>query len=168
MDRVFDSLSCFIERVLALAFVLAVALNFVNVIARYVFDASMLSADEIQIYTIIWITFLGAVVVTWRRQHLRMDVVVRAFPQPVQNLLRAIELALIAALGGFMLVNSFDYVATMHAIGRTSDTAGIPLWTVHASLPLGFGLMAAISVWRLAMWRRHADVPTAPLPRANE
>src|SRR5512144_2244866 len=123
MDRIFDTLSTLIERGLAVAFVFAVALNFVNVADRYVFDSTILSADEIEIYIMIWITFAGAVVVTWRRQHLRMDVLLQMFPVPVQNVLRAVELLLFAGLGGFILVNSWDYARSMYEIGRTSDTA---------------------------------------------
>jgi TRAP-type C4-dicarboxylate transport system permease small subunit len=168
MDRVFNTLAELIERILAVAFVVAVTLNFVNSVARYVFNATILSADEIEIYIMVWITFLGAVVVTWRRQHLRMDVLLQMFPKPLQLALRAAELLLLAGLGGFMLVNSSNYAASMYAIGRASDTAGIPLWTIHAALPLGFGLMAAISVWRLLAWCRGARQPMVRTPGAPE
>jgi TRAP-type transport system small permease protein len=152
VDRLFEKLTRLIERALAVAFAFAVVLNFVNVVNRYVFNASILSADEIEIYIMVWITFLGAVVVTWRRQHLRMDVLLQSFPRPLQMLLHAVELLLMAGLCGFMLVNSWNYAALMYAIGRTSDNAGIPLWMMHAALALGFGLMAGISAWRLVAW----------------
>jgi TRAP-type transport system small permease protein len=145
----FETLARVIERALAIVFVLAITLNFVNVIGRYVFDTSILGADEIEVYTMVWITFLGAVVVTWRRQHLRMDVILRMLPAPVQTVLHAIELLLLAGLGGFMLIHSWNYAAQMYAIGRTSDMTDIPLWTIHAALPLGFGLIAAIGAWWL-------------------
>jgi TRAP-type transport system small permease protein len=155
-DRIFNVLANLIERLLALAFVFAVALNFVNVLARYLFDAPILAADEIQIYIMIWITFLGAVVVTWRRQHLRMDVLVQAFPPRLQQVLRLLELALMGLLAGFMLWHSWDYTARMFMIGRASDTAGIPLWLVHAALAVGFGLIALICLFRLAFTRDSA------------
>jgi TRAP-type C4-dicarboxylate transport system permease small subunit len=159
VDRLFDAIANIAERVLAIAFVATVVLNFANVVDRYILNESILSADEIQIYTMIWITFLGAVVVTWRRRHLRMDVLLLALPAPLQKLQRFVELVLLAGLGGFMLVNSCDYTASMYAIGRTSDSAGIPLWTIHATLPIGFGLMAAVSMWRLLAWRRGGAEP---------
>jgi len=49
-----------------------------------------------------------------------------------------------------------DYTERMYALGRTSDTAGVPLWTIHAAVPLGFALMAAISAWRLLPWAHQA------------
>jgi TRAP-type C4-dicarboxylate transport system permease small subunit len=168
MDRMFEVLANLIERVLAVAFVFSVGLNFSNVVDRYIFGATILSADEIQIYTMIWITFLGAAVVTWRRQHLRMDVLLRMFPLGMQTALRACELILLVGLAGFIAVNSWDYTARIYAIGRTSDTAGIPLWTIHIALPLGFGLIAAISLWRLARWCLARLNPTAGFTGAPE
>lgn len=159
INRVFDKLADGAERVLAAAFVFAVALNFVNVVQRYVFNASILGADEIQIYIMIWVTFLGAAVVSWRRNHLRMDVLFRTFPVPVRRLLRMLELLLIVALGAFMVVNSSEYVARIYAIGRTSDTAGVPLWTIHAAVPVGFAIMAAVSAWRLLPWAKATELP---------
>ena len=57
-----------IERALAYAFIAAVGLNFINVIGRYGFGSTILSADELQIYIMVFMTFLGAAVVAWRNQ----------------------------------------------------------------------------------------------------
>jgi TRAP-type C4-dicarboxylate transport system permease small subunit len=68
IDSVFEKLTRAIERALAVAFVFAVCLNFANVIGRYVLDRSLLGADEVQIYIMVCMAFLGAVVVSWRKQ----------------------------------------------------------------------------------------------------
>ena len=47
-------------------------------VGRYVFGFALNGVDEIEIYILIWIAFLGAAVVTWRGLHLRMDVLVNA------------------------------------------------------------------------------------------
>jgi TRAP-type C4-dicarboxylate transport system permease small subunit len=88
VGRIFNALSHLMERALALAFVFAVILNFTNVMARYLLNAPILAADEIQIYIMVWITFLGAVIVTWRQQHLRMDVLLQAMPALLQRAVR--------------------------------------------------------------------------------
>lgn len=72
LERTFDRTMRCLELFLAGMFMIAVALNFINVVDRYVFNRSLFGADEIQIYIMVWITFVGAVVVTWRNQHLRM------------------------------------------------------------------------------------------------
>ena len=59
------------------AFILAVMLNFTNVVGRYLFGLSLLGSDEVQVFIMVAMTFLGAAVVTRRNQHLRMDVLVQ-------------------------------------------------------------------------------------------
>lgn len=130
-----------IERMLALAFIAAVCLNFANVVGRYGFGRSLAAADEIQIYIMVFMAFLGAAVVSWRRQHLRMDVLVRFLPQGVQSALRFCEIVLVVAVAGFVLVQSWRYSAQMFAIGRTSDVGGIPMWLPHGAVTLGFALI---------------------------
>ena len=80
IDRAFDWIARVIELVLALAFILAVLLNFTNVVGRYLFGISLLGSDELQVFIIVGVTFLGAAVVTRRNQHLRMDVLVQFMP----------------------------------------------------------------------------------------
>jgi TRAP-type C4-dicarboxylate transport system permease small subunit len=49
-DKLFERAAWVIERVLALAFLVAVCLNFLNVIGRYLLGYTPSGADEIQIY----------------------------------------------------------------------------------------------------------------------
>ena len=66
IDKAFDRVTRFIEIVLALAFILAVMLNFTNVIGRYLFGFALLGSDELQVFVMVAMTFLGAAVVTRR------------------------------------------------------------------------------------------------------
>lgn len=136
-----------IERVLALAFIAAVCLSFANVVGRYGFGRSLAAADEIQVYIMVFMAFLGAAVVSWRRRHLRMDVLVRFFPPALRSGLRIAEAALVIAAAGFAVVQSWRYSAQMLEIGRTSDIAGIPMWIPHGAVALGF-LLILLSAFR--------------------
>ena len=132
-----------IERVLALAFIAAVCLNFANVVGRYGFGYSMAAADELQIYVMVFMAFLGAAVVAWRRQHLRMDVLVRFFPENLQAWTRGIETLFIVILAAFVVAQSSRYAWQMYVLDRRSDNAGIPTWIPHSAVALGFLLVAA-------------------------
>jgi TRAP-type C4-dicarboxylate transport system permease small subunit len=159
IDRVLDRLTRIIELALALAFIVAVLLNFANVVGRYLFGLSLLGSDEVQVFIMVAMTFLGAVVVTRRNQHLRMDVLVRYMPATVRLLLRLAEQALLILLAGFVLSQSYFYAGQMLRIGRASDMAGVPMWIPHGSVALGFALILLIACWRLAtvMMRREAE-----------
>ena len=96
--QIFDRIARAIELMLALLFIVAVLLNFTNVVGRYLFGISLLGSDEVQVFIMVGMTFLGAVVVTQRNQHLRMDVLVGFMPAPVRTLLRIAEQLLLAVL----------------------------------------------------------------------
>ena len=149
VTRILERLMWWIERSLAYAFIAAVALNFTNVVGRYGFGTTLLSADELQIFIMVFMTFLGAAVVAWRNQHLRMDVLVNALPSPVRRLIRIAELAVIVILAGFVLWTSTYYAKQMFDIGRVSDMAQVPMWIPHGVVAAGFGLMALIAGLRL-------------------
>jgi len=148
VSRILDRLMWVIERALAYGFIVAVGLNFINVVGRYGFGISILSADELQIFIMVFMTFLGAAVVAWRNQHLRMDVVVNALPAPFRRLVRIAELVIIVILTAFVLWNSTYYAKQMFIFGRVSDMGQVPMWIPHGAVAVGFGLMALIGCLR--------------------
>ncbi len=149
VSLILDRLMRGIERALAYAFIAAVGLNFINVVGRYGFGSSILSADELQIYIMVFMTFLGAAVVAWRGQHLRMDVLVNALPAPVRRVVRIVELAVIVVLASFVLWNSTYYAQQMFNFGRVSDMGRVPMWIPHSAVAAGFGLIAFVACLRL-------------------
>jgi TRAP-type C4-dicarboxylate transport system permease small subunit len=148
IDRLFERLTRILELLLALAFIAAVALNFANVVGRYVLGWTILGSDEVQIFIMVGMTFLGAVVVTWREQHLRMDVLVQLCPAPVQTVLRWADLILMIVLCGFVFVESLTYAVNMFRLGRLSDSADVPMWIPHGAVAFGFGIITLIALWR--------------------
>jgi TRAP-type C4-dicarboxylate transport system permease small subunit len=149
ISRILDRLMRWIERGLAYAFIAAIALNFINVVGRYGFGSTILSADELQIYIMVFMTFLGAAVVAWRNQHLRMDVVVAALPELIRHMVKIAEALAIVILTTFVLWNSTYYAKQMFVLGRVSDMARVPMWIPHGVVAVGFGLMALIGCLRL-------------------
>ena len=149
IDRILDRGARILEMALALCFVAAVLLNFGNVVGRYLFGISLLGSDEVQIFIMVGMTFLGAAVVTRRNQHLRMDVLVRFLPKWFQLLLRVLEQLLLIALAGLVVSQSYFYASRMMMIGRTSDMAGVPMWIPHGTVAAGFGLILLLAIWAL-------------------
>jgi TRAP-type C4-dicarboxylate transport system permease small subunit len=161
IDRTFDRIARAIELALAIAFIFAVLLNFTNVVGRYLFGISLLGSDEVQVFIIVCVTFLGAAVVTQRNQHLRMDVLLQFMPDPLCVALRAAEQLLLVVIAGFVLTQSFFYARQMLRIGRTSDMAGVPMWIPHGAVALGFALILIVTVWRLIGLARRSSQTTS-------
>jgi TRAP-type C4-dicarboxylate transport system permease small subunit len=149
VDCGFSVVARAIELTLGIAFTFAVVLNFATAADRYVFKRSIIGSDEIQIYIMIWMTFVGAAVVTWRHQHLRMDVLVSRFPGKIRLTLLGAELVLIVVLMAVLTSQSAKYALLMQAIDRRSDLAGLPMWVPHIGLAVGFGLIGLMTLWRM-------------------
>ena len=139
-----ESLTKLVERVLALGFIAAVCLNFANVVGRYGFGYSIAAADELQVYVMVYMAFLGAAVVAWRGEHLRMDVLAVRLPASARKALGIAERLLVLALAGFVIVQSSRYAWDMFSLDRRSDNGNIPAWIPHSAVALGFALIALV------------------------
>ena len=165
IERICERTARAIELALAIAFLFAIGLNFTNVVGRYLLGRSILWADEVQVFIMITMTFLGAAVVAWRRQHLRMDVLARLLPISLQKALRVVEMALMLVLCSFVLVQSQDYAMRMFQLGRNSDSAGVPMWIPHGSLAVGFLLLVVVClahIWIAARTGLADELATTP------
>jgi TRAP-type transport system small permease protein len=146
---VLERLARWIEIALGLALVAAVLINFAGVAGRYLFGVAVVGADELQIFIMVWIAFLGAAVVSWRDRHLRMDVLAGLLPPPAAAALRRVERVTVLALACLVAWQSWLYVGLMIAVDRRSDAAGIPMALPHAAVAAGFALVALIALRRL-------------------
>src|SRR5690349_19305728 len=136
-----DALTTLVERVLAVALLFGISLNFINVVGRYVFGYALNGVDEIEIYILIWISFLGAAAVTWRGLPLRMDGRINACPAPLRFAVWLCETLVFIAVAGFVAWQSFKYVERIYALGAVSDIAHVPTWIPHSAVAVSFGLM---------------------------
>lgn len=159
MHRSVDALAAVMEKLLGLALIAAVVFNFVNVVGRYVFGRTFIAADEVQIYIMVYIAFLGAAVASWRRLHLRMDVLVHRLPRRARTALAALELLLVVVLAAFVLYVSSGYVKQMAGLDARSQNAGIPMWIPHSAIALGFGLIAVLAVLQIVQLVKREDAP---------
>jgi TRAP-type transport system small permease protein len=148
IEKAADAVAFVLERVLAIALIAGIVLNFINVVGRYVSGYTLIGADEIEIYILIWIAFLGAAVVTWRGDHLRMDVLLNAAPAIVRKAAAFAEIGIMLAVAAFVAWQSYLYVGRMYALGAVSDIARVPTWFPHSAVFICFASVALITVVR--------------------
>lgn len=142
-------------RALLGALILAgVAINFANVIGRYVFWRPIIWAEEILVFIMIWCVMLGATVVTWENTHLRMDAVDQLSSPRVRRWLNLISAGAFLAAAVFVLVESIRVVALVASTGQRSVVAEVPMVIPYAAIPVSFALIVAIVIWRGCAWLR--------------
>ena len=138
-------------------FFLALALNFANVIGRYLFSSPIMSAEEILTYSMIWCIFLGAVLVTWEGRHLRMDLVFLVFPPVLRRWLSVVGLLVFMGVCLLVAVASIDVVVLVTRNSENSVVAEIPMVIPYFVLPLSFGLMSLAILVRFRALVRDAE-----------
>jgi TRAP-type C4-dicarboxylate transport system permease small subunit len=125
---------------------LAIAINFANIVGRYIFLAPLDWAEEVLTFLVIWGICLGASAVTFDNRHLDMDLFVALFPARLRTFLEAVKLVALVGFSVFTAWNASTIVAIMAGNGQVSITAGVPMTVPYAAFVLGFCLIAVSAV----------------------
>jgi TRAP-type transport system small permease protein len=126
----------FFSRVLGAALILAVLVNFVNVVGRYGVDEPLSRADQLQVYLMIGMTLVGTLVAQIRRRHLRLDLLTRSFPPAASRRIHTAEALLTIAITGLMIWTTWNYTIRIFTIGGDDEDSGIALWIPQSVLAL--------------------------------
>lgn len=159
-----ERLAGLLRGLLGLALIAMVLLNVANAAGRYLAGRALPGADEILLYAMIWLVFLGLILVTARRRHLGLNLLERRLPPPGRRLQRLLTDLLLALLCGFLALQSLAVVERLGAIGQTSMAAGLPMAWVHGGLLAGLALTALVAAVQagLGLWRLCRAAPPGP------
>lgn len=144
-----------LDRVLGVVFIGVVALNFTSAASRYVAGRPIIGADEVQVYVMVWLVFMGAVMAAMRRAHLRMDVLTMNLGARPAWWRHVLEMLLALAVSATMVGVSSQFVWQIHGMDQRSDAAEIPMWLPHLSVALGFAGLALAAALELRLLLQH-------------
>ena len=143
---------------------LAIAINFANIVGRYVFLAPLDWAEEVLVFMVIWGVCLGASAVTYDNRHLDMDLFSAAFPAMLRAVLEIVKLVAMVGFCGFTAANAWTIVAIMAGNGQVSIIAGVPMTIPYMAFVLCFCLVAVSAVVG-ALDRRSRREPVVASPQ---
>jgi TRAP-type C4-dicarboxylate transport system permease small subunit len=126
-----------------------IAINFANVVGRYVFSAPIIWAEEILVYIMIWCVFIGAILVTWEGRHIKMDLLAVSMPVPWRYIVNGLMVLTFILICLFVMKQSWTLTAMMAEVDQQSVVARLPMAAVHASILVGFTLMLLAVLVRL-------------------
>jgi TRAP-type C4-dicarboxylate transport system permease small subunit len=133
----------------AICLLVAVALNFANIIGRYVFFSPIASAEEIMLFLFVGTVFLGNSVVGWRGQQLRMDVFLHALPARWRRAFDVFADLAVIVVSLILIVIGWPAIQMLAEFDQRSQAADIPLVIPQALVPIGLGLNAILVGARL-------------------
>ncbi len=130
-----------------------IAINFSNVVSRYIFQTAIFWAEEILIFIVVWSVFIGAVAVAYQGAHLKMDLLSARIGQPWKTLINALTIISLILCGIFAILQSIEVLKLLGNNGQLSVTAEVPMVIPHSAILIGFVLivLAVIVRWRAYM-----------------
>ena len=127
-----------------------VALNVANAICRYVFGVVLTGADEVLVFSMIWMVMVGMILATIDRRHIALDfLVTRAGPRQ-RAALTILHHAVLTGACGYATFYCWAFVARVAAVGQTSMALGVPMAIPHFALFVGFAGTTIASALLLA------------------
>lgn len=133
----------------AIFLISAVAINFVNIVGRYVFNASFTWAIEIILFLMVGAVFTGCCAVAWENRHIRMDVLLWALPPPASRLLRLLSDLVLIGTAITVTVFAYPVITQLAAFDERSAAANFPLFIPQAMVPIGYSVMGLLVAVRL-------------------
>ena len=132
-------------------------LVFINVIARYIFTYSIIWAEEISQYLMIWIAYLGAGLALREGRHVALEIVHDRLPRVMSRRLRMALGGLVLAFLGTVTVLGFEF--SMFVWNQETPVLNISLGIPTLAIPIGCLLFA---VHLILMFRNYVDRQFVP------
>jgi TRAP-type transport system small permease protein len=127
-----------------------VGLNAATAVGRYLFGVGLTWSDELLQYMLILGISLGAFVVSLRKGHLRMDLLVNRLPATLGRALDGVVTAASLAILLYVIAQSWRFLGQIAAIDQRSMAMQIPMTYPHSALLVGFALMALALLMRIS------------------
>lgn len=127
--------------VLALSLLVMLGMSVLQIVLRNVFGTGIAWADVLVRILVLWTALIGAMVASRTGEHIRIDWLVRYFPETVGHGIQRLVHLLTAAVSAVIAYHSLQFVLSEKAYGDMAF-ADVPAWVCASILPLAFGMMA--------------------------
>ncbi|MBR6352469.1 MAG: TRAP transporter small permease [Firmicutes bacterium] len=112
---------------------------FVQVFRRYIFGSVFKWAEEVAIFSVIWITFLASVLCLKDGEHTRIEVFINLFPHKIRKWIEVFDYLVCFA---FMMILCYHSVDLLRINGNFRPAASnIPMKFVYSSIMVSGILM---------------------------
>jgi TRAP-type C4-dicarboxylate transport system permease small subunit len=127
-----------LERVIMAIGVILMAINTIaNVISRFIFNHSIIFAEELNSIFILLVTFAGIGYAARHGRHIRMSAISDALPERARKLLMIVITAVTAVMLLVLAWYAAQYIISMYSKGRVYPALGIPVYVSYLWVPIG-------------------------------
>lgn len=143
MFKILDKAIGFINQSIAAFGISAgVALAFVNVVARFVFDASLTWAAELTVFLFLWSAFFGAAYCFKKDAHIAITIVLDLLPTKIAKLFLIISHVITICFLAAVSYYGYEYIELVIDLEERSIDLDIPMWIPYLVIPISFAFAA--------------------------
>lgn len=147
VNNLYTILKKFIYHTSALLFAIATLIAFIQVIFRYVFNASLSWAEESVRYMFIWMFFLGMAEATRTGLHVTLDVIFNNMTVKTKRIAMSLIDAAIIVLLGFM--SYYGFKLAFVNMSQMSPAMQIPMGYIYLAIPVGSVFMIIFYIYNI-------------------
>ena len=125
----------------AVAMASASILLFVNVVLRYVFLAALSWAEEVTMYLIVWLVFVGGSVTLRTFGHISIDLLPLALSEAGARRLKIFVCAAMLVFFAAFFYYSGQHTLRVMVTGQITPVLEAPMWLTYLAMPVGSLLM---------------------------
>ena len=141
------TLTNILKNIAAAILLVGVLVTFVAVIARRVFNNSIVWSEEFIRYAFIWMFFLAMPICTLKGTHLTLDLIPSRLHGNAKKWLTIVIELICIAFDIVLVVLGFPFA--LGNVKQTSAALHIPYGYVNLAIPVGALLMAVFSAYRI-------------------
>lgn len=145
-----DYLTKAIRICIAALMVFCAGIVFTQVVRRYVFGSVFKWAEEVAIFSVIWVTFLASVLCLKDKEHTRIEVFINLLPHCIR---KWVEVFGYLVCFGFMMLLCYHSIELLRINGSYRPAASnIPMMFVYSSIMVSGILM--IPYFGVLIWEK--------------
>ncbi|RUL47778.1 MULTISPECIES: TRAP transporter small permease [Lysinibacillus] len=154
--RPIEAYACF-----AILIVMTVVM-FAGVIWRYVFNSSIVWAEELARYLFVWFVFLSASYAVISKAHIRVEALNAIIPLKIRPYINLIGSFVWLLFSLYIAYLGFQYSFDLWSQNTNSAALKLPMGLVYMGIPLGYLLMAirvfVVEIYQTLTNRKEGEV----------
>lgn len=122
------------DGVSVLCMVLILLLVVVQVGMRYLFNSPLTWSEEMAVFVMIWLTFIGSLICMRDKEHIEVTILVDYLPRPLQRIV--VAFSRLASVFFLLVVAYYGFELVMENMTVTSPANKISMGLVYTIIPL--------------------------------
>lgn len=163
MEKMISLTTSLLDKAAAALFAAALAINFANIIGRYLLHAPLFWAEEVTTLLVIWSICLLSFRLTIKGEHLVTDILRPYLPASLQRALLIICSAFVLVVALYLAWQAYLVVDMVSRFEQVTTVAELPKSMANGAILLAFVLAAAGTTLRLLYLLN----PANPLPSTD-